>query len=127
MFLISSSLETTKTLAFLLGATFISERIFLIFLTASLIVSTAFSSLAKSYSSVNSGHFESIIVSSSSCKLQKISSVINGIYGCKSFNESINTFLSVQSAAFLVSSSSLYNLGLTISIYQSQNSSQINS
>ena len=96
-------------------------------LTASLIVSVASCSASNAHSSLYTGQSESIIVSSFSCKLQKISSVINGINGCSSFNAWISTFFKVQIAAALVSSSSLYSLGLTISMYQSQNSSQIKS
>ena len=66
--------------------------------------------------------------SSSDCRVQKISSVINGIYGCSSFNASIRTVFNVHSAAFWLSASSAaYRRGFTISIYQSQNSSQIKS
>ena len=39
---------------------------------------------------------------SSSCRLQKISSVMNGIYGCSSFKDWIRTVFRVQSAAALV-------------------------
>jgi len=61
-----ASSDTTNTFAFLLGATFISDLIFLIERTASLIVSTAASSFAKVFSSVYSGHAEIMIDSSSS-------------------------------------------------------------
>ena len=64
---------------------------------------------------------------SSSCRLQKISSVMNGIYGCSSFKDWIRTVFRVQSAAALVVSFSDQSLGFTISMYQSQNSSQMKS
>ena len=51
----------------------------------------SFSSFAKQRSCRYLGHAEIIIDSSSACSVQKISSVINGIYGCSSFNASINT------------------------------------
>ena len=64
---------------------------------------------------------------SSSCKLQKISSVMNGMNGCKSFKELIRTVFNVQIAAAFVWSSSFQRRGFTISMYQSQNSSQTKS
>ena len=75
--------------------------------TASLIVSTAFSSSAKFHSSLYSGQEEIMMDGSSSCRLQKISSVMNGIYGCSSFKDWIRTVFRVQSAAALVVSSSV--------------------
>ena len=65
--------------------------------------------------------------SSSGCKVQKISSVMNGMYGCSSFSAFVKTVFNVQSAAAFVVSVSLYRRGFTISMYQSQNSSQIKS
>ena len=64
---------------------------------------------------------------SSSCRLQKISSVIKGMNGCRSFKESMSTVRKVQMAAALVVSLSSQRRGFTISMYQSQNSSQIKS
>ena len=95
--------------------------------TASLMVSTAYSSCSKFHSILYSGHADTIIEASSSCRLQKISSVMNGMYGCKSFKELIRTVFKVHSAAALVLSSSFHRRGFTISMYQSQNSSQIKS
>ena len=63
----TSSLSlTTNTLAFLEGATFICVRTLRIPLTASFIVSIAFSSDAKFHSSLYTGHSEIMIDSSSS-------------------------------------------------------------
>ena len=45
--------------------------------------------------------------SSSDCRVQKISSVIKGIYGCRSFKASIRTVFNVHSAAFWLSASSV--------------------
>ncbi len=98
----SSFSETTNTFAFLLGGTFIEERTFRIPRTASLIVPTAFSSWAKSHSAVNTGQEESMMVSSSSWRLQKISSVMKGMKGWRSFKAWISTVFKVQIAAALV-------------------------
>jgi len=66
-----------------------------------------------------------MMVSSSGWSVQKISSVMNGIYGCRSLRASVRTFVSVQTAASAEAlfSSRAARRGLTISIYQSQNSS----
>ena len=95
--------------------------------TASLMISTSFSSAAKSQSARYSGQEEIIMDSSSSCRLQKISSVMKGIKGCSSFKDWISTVFRVQMAAAVVESPSPHSLGFTISMYQSQNSSQIKS
>ena len=45
--------------------------------------------------------------SSSDCRVQKISSVIKGIYGCRSFKALIRTVFNVHSAALWLSASSV--------------------
>ena len=124
-----SSGDTMKYFALRLGGTFISERMFLMPLTSTFMVSTSASSFAKFHSSVYSGHGASMMVSSSGQRVQKISSVINGIYGCNIFNALVSTVFRTQSAVFAAfgSSSFLYRRTFAISIYQSQNSSQMKS
>ena len=95
--------------------------------TASFTASTALSSSGKFQSSRYCGQEEIIMDGSSSWRLQKISSVINGMKGCRSFKDWISTVFKVHMAAAWVLSPSSQSLGFTISIYQSQNSSQIKS
>ena len=124
----SSLSETTKILAFLEGATFLSFLTARTARTASLMFSIASSSCGKLKSSLATGQEEIMMDSSLDCTVVKISSVIKGIYGCRSLRPLTRTFKSVQSAASLLAlSSALYSLGFTISIYQSQNSSHIKS
>ncbi len=101
-FLTASASLTTNIAAFLPGATFICVRILRIPRTASLISSMAFSSVLYAFSSVYAGQLEIIMDSSSLWIVQKISSVIKGIYGCSSFSASISTCFNVHSAAFLL-------------------------
>ena len=81
IFLTDSSSLVMKSFAFLEGGTSIWVRTFLIPFTRSLQCSIAASSVWKFHSFLYSGHLESMIVSSSDWSVQKISSVINGIYG----------------------------------------------
>ena len=95
--------------------------------TASLMISTSFSASPKFQPSRYSGQEEIMMDSSSSWRLQKISSVMKGMKGWSSFKDWMSTVFKVQMAAAVVASPSPQSLGFTISMYQSQNSSQMKS
>ena len=69
-------------------------------------ISISLSSAAKLRACTYSGHLETMMDSSADWSEQKISSVMNGMYGCRSFSASISTLFSVHSAAFCDTASS---------------------
>ena len=88
--------------------------------------STSAASSGKEKRSSHTGQAE-IMMLSSSLRLKNTSSVMKGMKGWSSFSARLKTSRSVQSAASRVGSSLFQRRGFTISMYQSQNSSQIKS
>ena len=116
-----------NTCAFLDGATFISARRLRTAFTAVIILFICSSSSGNERASLNSAQGDSIIVSPSCGRVCHISSVINGINGCKSFSVFDITYTSTAFAVSFAFSSSPPRRIFESSIYQSQKTSHIKS